>query len=195
MSIVKVKKPKPKRSLFRKIINTFIGLFGVIIFLAILFLGFSQTSTFRDFLRNKIVEYYSNSFNGKIKIEKINGSLFSSLIFENTSIINGKDTIFTARHIEIKINPVFILTKKIYARDINLEDVRINIFQNAEGNWNISNLVKKNLYSKTSNLKNKKVNGRAFFPFIIQVNNLNFKNINFTHQNFTHLGSDSIYLA
>ncbi|MDZ7766751.1 MAG: hypothetical protein U5K00_20410 [Melioribacteraceae bacterium] len=58
---MKRKKQKVRRSLFHKIVNVFIGIVASIIVLLVLLLGISQTSTFRNYLKDKIVETTNSS--------------------------------------------------------------------------------------------------------------------------------------
>jgi len=176
------KKTKTKRSLFRKIINTFIGIFLGIIFLLILFIGFSQTRTFRELFRNKVIELVNNEINGKLNIEKIDGTILTSLFLRNTSVkING-DTLLYANKIEIKISPLQLILKKIYVRKISLENAKINLLQYEDGIWNYQKL-----------LKPKKDTTKSTFSFYIQVNDFQLKNINIVKQTFDNIKSNKFY--
>jgi len=90
------KKTKIKKPLFRKIVNAFIYFsIGVIIAFLVLF-GISQTFTFRDWLREKVVTTLNGSINGEISIERLDGTIFTSIILTNTSLIQGGDTLLFA---------------------------------------------------------------------------------------------------
>ncbi len=176
-------KEKIKRSLFRKIINTFIGFFAFIFLLLVIFLGYSQTSTFREFLRHKIIDAADSSLNGKINIEKIDGTIFTSLLLRNTSIILDDDTLFNADKIEIKTSPLQLLLKKIYFRKILLENVNIVLLQDSTGAWNFSKLTKQKEADTT----------KSQFDFNIQAADLQLRNINFTRQTFENKNSTKVY--
>ena len=68
MSDEKKEKKNFKRPIFHKIVNVFIGFFAILFFLLIVFFGFSQTKTFRGFLKNQITDQVSNSINGNLYI-------------------------------------------------------------------------------------------------------------------------------
>ena len=176
-------KQKVQRSLFRKIVNVFIGIFLGLILLLLILLGFSQTQTFRELLRNKVIALVNKETNGKLNIEKIEGTILTSLFLRNTSIIVDNDTLFFARNIEVKTSPLQILLKKIYVRKVLLEDVRIAMLQDSSGAWNYSKFIK----------PKPEDTAKASFPFMIQVNDLQLHNIQFIHQSFTNYKSQKVY--
>ncbi|MDP2038580.1 MAG: hypothetical protein Q8L04_14450, partial [Ignavibacteria bacterium] len=103
-----------KRSVFRKIINTFISAFLVLLIISLVVLGFTQTKTFRELLREKVIALVNEEINGKLNIEKIDGTLLTSLYLHNTSIVVDNDTLLFASNVEVKTSPVQLLLKKIH---------------------------------------------------------------------------------
>ncbi|MEJ5350598.1 MAG: hypothetical protein WHS65_03300 [Melioribacteraceae bacterium] len=181
--MTEIKKTKTKRSLSRKIINAFIGIFLGVIFLLILFIGFSQTRTFRELFRKKVIELVNNEINGKLNIEKIDGTILTSLFLRNTSIKINNDTLLYANKIEVKVSPLQLILKKIYVRKISLEDTKINLLQNEDGTWNYQKLIKPKPEDTT----------KSTFPFYIQINDLQFKNINIVKQTYDNIKSNKFY--
>ena len=176
-------KPKVKRSLFRKIINTFIGIFLGLIVLFVLLLGYTQTHTFRNWLKDKVTTLANEELNGKLYIEKIDGTILSSIFLRNTNITIDGDTLISAKNIEIKTSPLQILIKRIYFRKVLLQDVKIKFLQDEKGEWNYAHLTKPKKEDTTE----------SSFPFSIQVNDLKLSNVNFTNQTFPNLNSDKVY--
>ncbi|MCB0750260.1 MAG: AsmA family protein, partial [Ignavibacteriae bacterium] len=138
MSDEKKEKKNFKRPIFHKIVNVFIGFFAILFFLLIVFFGFSQTKTFRGFLKNQITDQVSNSINGNLYIERIDGSIFSSIILNKTVLTSLNDTLIDAEQISIKTSPVHLLLKRILIREISIRDAKINLLQDSEGVWNLS---------------------------------------------------------
>ena len=64
------RKTKKKRPLARRIINYFIGAGVFIIVVLLLAFGFTQTSTFRNWLKDFVTEQVNTSTNGTLSIEK-----------------------------------------------------------------------------------------------------------------------------
>ncbi len=176
-------KPKIKRSLFRKIINVFIGMVLGIILLTVILIGFTQTITFRNWLRDKVVTIANEELNGKLNIEKIDGTILTSIFLRNTSLIVNTDTLIYAKNIEIKTSPLQLLLKKIYFRKILFDNVKINLLEDSTGQWNYAQLIKPSEEDTTE----------SSFPFTIQINDFRFKEISFLQQTFPNKGSDKIY--
>lgn len=177
------KKPKIKRSLFRKIVNVFIGICLGLILILLLIFGFSQTKTFREILRAKVIEIADKELNGKVYIGEINGTIFTSIFLRNTSIVMDHDTLLYARNIELKTSPLQLMIKKIYVRKILIQDAKIAMLQNEAGDWNFERLIKPKAEdtSKTN------------FSLTIQVNDLQLKNIKVVRQTYLNNKSDRIY--
>jgi hypothetical protein len=178
------KRNKKQRTLLQKIVNIFlyIGLGILIIFL--LAFGFSQTSTFRDYLKKTVINDVSSSINGKIYIGKIEGTIFTSLILHNTIVNMGKDTLFNIETISLKTSPLRLLLKKIYVRDFEIRDAKISFIKDDSGNLNISKLFPSSGETDTTS---------SSFPFTIQVANFQLLNVDFSLQNYDKAGSKQTY--
>lgn len=178
-----IEKPKIKRSLFRKIINVFIAFFLGIVLISIILLGFTQTITFRNWLRDKVVTIANDELNGKLNIEKIDGTILTSIFLRNTSLTVDGDTLVFAKSIEIKTSPLQLLLKKIYFRKILFDGIKIKLLQDSTGQWNYAKLAKPSEEDTTE----------SSFPFTIQVNDFRLKEISLTQQTFENRGSKKIY--
>jgi hypothetical protein len=172
--MAKEKKPKIKRSLFRKIINVFIGMFLGLMLIILLFMGFS---------RNKVISIANKELNGKVNIEAIDGTILTSLFLRNTSILVDKDTLFYAHNIEVKTSPLQLLLKKIFIRKILIEDAKIAMLQNSEGAWNMAKLIKPKPEDTTA----------TTFEFIVQANDVQLRNIQFVRQTYQNYKSQKDY--
>lgn len=135
------KRKKIKRPLYRRIINVFIY-FGVgLITLFMITFAITQTSTFRNWLRETVVEQVNSSTNGQLFIERIDGTIFTSLILNNTTLTLEGDTILNAGKIEVKTSPLKALFKIIYFRKIEIKDATFALLKDENGELNISRLV------------------------------------------------------
>ncbi|MFC2134033.1 hypothetical protein ACFLTH_05395 [Bacteroidota bacterium] len=187
----KSKKKKVKAPLYRKIVDIFIAFLTGIIILFLIFLGFSQTHTFREMVREEIISTVNTSTNGILNIEKIDGTIITSVFLRNTSLVQGQDTLFFAEKIEIKSSPLQLLLRKIYFRKIALENVKVRLMENENGIWNISALEKQESPENSTN--EDKSNNKNEFYFAVQVNELSLKNVHFIAQTFEKAQSDSSY--
>ena len=124
---------KKERSLFHKSVNGFIIFLVVILALLTIFFGFSQTRTFRDYLKDQIVENVNSSINGQLEIDRIEGSIFTSLRIYAITLNSEYDTVATIGRLEVNINPVQILLKKIYLRSVIVNNLAFNLREVKEG--------------------------------------------------------------
>ncbi|MDR3611128.1 MAG: hypothetical protein P4L27_11240, partial [Ignavibacteriaceae bacterium] len=174
---------KKKRTLFQKIVNVFlytgIGLFIIIL----LIFGASQTSTFREYLRKKVIEEVNQNLYGTVYINKIDGTIFTSLILRKTILNVGKDTILNAGRIELRTSPLQLLLKKIKVRKFEITNANISLIADSTGTLNISKLLP----------PSKPDTSKSTFPFKIEINNFNLANINFNFQRYDYIGSRAIY--
>ena len=172
-----------KRSVFRKIINIFISAFLVLLIISLVVLGFTQTKTFREYLRGKVISLVNEELNGKLNIEKIDGTLLTSIYLRNTSIVLDNDTLIFARNIEVKTSPVQLLLKRIHVRKVLLQDIRVNFLQSKDGKWNYEKLIKPTPEDTS----------KSTFSFIVQAPDIELKNISLTRQTYANRGSNQIY--
>ncbi len=178
------KKVKKKRTLLQRIVNIFLYIGITIFIILVIAFGFSQTSTFRNYLREFVIEKADSTLNGKLQIGKIEGTIFTSLTLKNTVINIGKDTLFNAGTISLKTSPLHLLLKRIYVRDIEIRNANISLIKDKSGELNISRLIPSSHKTDTT---------KSTFPFTIEVAELRLSNINFSLQNYDKEGSRQIY--
>lgn len=181
------KKNKIKKPLFRKIINGFIY-FGVSVIVAFLVLfAISQTYTFREWMREKVITTVNESINGKLTIEEIQGTIFTSLILKNTLLIQGEDTLLYSEKIEVRTSPLKILFKTIYFRKIELTNARISLLKDETGNLNVSKLTE----SSDETVVQDTI--ASEFTFKIHVADLSLNNVEFKFQTNKNKNSRRFY--
>jgi hypothetical protein len=179
------KKPKRKRTLLQRIVNAFLYVGVVTLGIFIFIFGFSQTQTFRNWLRNFVVEQANNNLNGKISIEKIEGTIFTSLILHNTVVTMEKDTLLNAGMIELRTSPLKIFLKTIHVRKVEIKDARIAFVKDSLGELNILKLFPPPDEDEDTS--------KSSFPFRIEVADFKLTNVDFSLQKFDKVGSDEIY--
>ena len=86
------KKEKKKRTLLQKIVNVFLYIGLSIFLLLVIAFAVSQTSFFRNWLREKAMSVANDALNGEVYIGKIDGTIFTSLILHDTYITMDSDT-------------------------------------------------------------------------------------------------------
>ncbi len=179
---------KKKRTLLQKIVNVFlyIGL-GIFLLLVIAF-AVSQTSFFRNWLREKAMSAANDALNGEVYIGQLDGTIFTSLIMRDTYITMDSDTLLNASRIEVKTSPLQLLFKKIYVRKLELDSIRINLIRDRDGTLNLSKLVPPSDTTDTTS---------SSFPFKILVAEMKISNSAFSLRDYdidTKTSYDSLNL-
>ena len=172
-----------KRTLFHKIVNVFLYIGIIILILFLIAFGFSQTSTFRNYLRQNITSIANKELNGHLSIGEIDGTIFTSLILRNTVVNMGPDTLLNAKVIEVKTSPLQILLKKIFVRKILISEAKIAFVIDKSGKLNISKLFPPSSNDST----------HSKFPFKIEVPDLNLDHIDFKLQDYNYVNSNQVY--
>ncbi len=180
MSEVKDKIVK-KRTLLQKIVNVFLYTGIVLFVILVVMFGISQTSTFREFLKNTIVEEVNSALNGRLSIEKIDGTIFTSLIVRDALLTIEDDTLFYAKDIEVKTSPLQLFLKKIYVRKFEISNAHFTLREDSTGTLNISKLISPAEEDTTA---------ASEFMFTIHVPYFRLVNVSFLIQDYQH---DSIY--
>ena len=161
----KIRKP---RGLYHRIVNYFlffaIGLF--IIFL--LALGFTQTSTFREFARKEVLNILNDSLSGRFNIGQIDGTIFTTLIVRDVSLESQNQMIFQVDKVALRIKLLRIFNKEIFVKDLNISGIQGNLIKDSLGIFNIEKV-----FPPTP-----KDTSETNFPFAIKVNNLHVSGLN-----------------
>lgn len=181
------KKPKRRRTLLQRIVNVFLYIGVVTLGILIFVFGFSQTQTFRNWLRDFVVEQANDNLNGKVSIEKIEGTLFTSLILRNTVVTMEKDTLLNAGLIEVRTSPLKIFLKIIHVRKVEIKDTRISFIEDSSGVLNISKLFPPPDEEEDTT--------ESHFPFRIEVAEFKLTNLDFSLQKYDRVGSNELYPA
>jgi len=188
-------KNRVKRTLPRKIINSFIYLFLGIFLLVVLFFGFSQTSTFRNIVKNKILEYTDDAFLAEFNLGSIEGTILTSLTLNDVSIVVGSDTLFSVEKIDIGINPFPLLVQEINFTKFKILKMNVKLVKEISGKWNISDIIKPDsslIVVKVDSLKQRaKTKGK--FPYNIKINDLTLEDVNLQMKTYVYNNSRNVY--
>ncbi|MDP3149045.1 MAG: hypothetical protein Q8N83_07930 [Ignavibacteria bacterium] len=173
----------PRRSRFHKTVNVFVFFFVGIFVLLLIVGGITQTSTFRNYLREKVVALVNEEINGKIEIGKIDGTIFTSLIIRDAKLFYLKDTIVNIKKVEVKISPLQIFLQKIFVRKVLIEDAKIVLLRDSAGVLNLSKAFPSTPPDTA----------KTEFPFLIKVSEVSLSGINLSLQDEVLRNSTSYY--
>lgn len=174
------------RKALRYGVNIFIFTFLFIFMLLMIFFGVSQTSFFKSWLRDFVVETVNDEINGKLSIGEIEGTIFTSLIIKNTTLSTlQNDTVVSAGKIELRTSPLKILFKNIYVRKFELKDARIKLIEEEDGQLNLLKMFPSSDEPEDTTTSE--------FPFTIEVADFALTNVDFSLQKFDKIGSTESY--
>ncbi|HLG32656.1 MAG TPA: hypothetical protein VI362_06425 [Ignavibacteriaceae bacterium] len=182
------KKTNIRKPFFHRIINAFIYAVVGLIFLLLLVFGFTQTKTFREWLRETVIEEVNASTNGKLEIERIDGTILTSLILNNTVYILNQDTLLRAEKIELRTSPLKIIFKIIYIRKLELTNAHIAVYKDNSGELNISKITTPSVEETVP-----EDTVSSGFTFKIEVAELSLKNVDVIIQSETKRNSSEYY--
>ena len=166
-------------------VNIFVYTFVSIFMLFMIFFGISQTSFFKNWLRDTVVEIANEELNGKLSIGEIDGTIFTSLLIKDVTLTSlQKDTVVSAGMIELRTSPLKILFKNIYIRKFELKDAKIKLIEESDGQLNLLKIFPPSTDTDTTTSE---------FPFTIEVADFALTNIDFSMQRYDKVGSTENY--
>lgn len=174
---------KKKKNLLHRIVNIFLYIGISLLLLLIIIFGISQTSAFKEYLREIVLEEVNSALNGKVYIEKIEGTIFTSLLLRNAAVTMDSDTLLKAESIEVKTSPLRLLLKNIYIRKFELKNASVSLIKDRTGEINFARLFPP-AEEDTS---------KSEFPFTIQVADFKLTNVNFSLRDYRFSNSNEEY--
>lgn len=174
------------RRVLRYFVNAMVYFVVGIIFLLMIVFGISQTTFFKEWLRDTLVETVNNEINGHLSVEEIDGTIFTSLLIKNAVLTSvEKDTVVSAGYIEVRTSPLKLLFKNIYVRNIELRDLNAKLIEEEDGELNLLKIFPPSEEPEDTT--------ESEFPFTISIASMRLSNINFSFQNYNYIGSTAYY--
>lgn len=169
-------------------VNIFVyTLVGIFMLLMVVF-SISQTSLFKDWLRDTVVEIVNGEINGKLSIGEIDGTIFTSIEIKNAVLTSlQEDTVVQVGSIEILTSPLKLLFKSIYVRKFELRDAKIKFVEESDGKLNLLKIFPSSDEPEDTT--------SSEFPFTIEVANFALANVDFSMQRYDKVGSKQFYPA
>lgn len=174
------------RKALRYGVNIFVYTFVAIFMLLMIFFGVSQTSFFKNWLRDTVVEIVNDEIHGKLSIAQIDGTIFTSLLIKNVTLTSlQNDTVVSAGNIELRTSPLKILFKNIYVRKFELKDANIHLVEERDGQLNLLKIFPPSTTPEDTTTSE--------FPFTIEVADFALTNVDFSMQRYDKVGSIQNY--
>ncbi|MBZ0199555.1 MAG: hypothetical protein K8H86_06790, partial [Ignavibacteriaceae bacterium] len=88
---------------------------------------------FRNWLKDFVVEQVNGALNGKLSIEEIDGTIFTSIYLRHPVLTLEQDTLLNVESIEVRTSPLQLLRKRIYVRKFEIKNGSVELLTNADG--------------------------------------------------------------
>ncbi len=115
---------------------------GVFVFILIAVIGYTQTRTFKTYLRNTILKESRNALNGELRFGEIEGNLLTGFSVDSISVRGYNDELLSSDHIDFKYDLLGFFFKRVAVNNIVIVKPHINIYRSVDGTWNVSRLIK-----------------------------------------------------
>ena len=126
------------RKFFR--ITYYLG--GIFLFVLIAIIGYTQTRSFKTYLRNTLLLNSRTALNGQLQLGTIDGNLLTGFMVDSVSLRGYADEILSSEHIEFKYDLFGFFFKRIAFNNIVIVKPRIHIYRSVDGTWNVVRLIK-----------------------------------------------------
>jgi hypothetical protein len=152
----------------RKIVRTTYYLGVILLFAAIVVVGFTQTNAFRSYLRDKIIEATSTGLNGELSFGPLRGNLFTGFHVDSILVRESGQDLATIDRLEARYDPLSLLAKHVSITRLTLVNPTVNITRSADGSWNVTRLIKRTHEDTTPS------------PWVLDLKQLQLKDAHFT---------------
>ena len=131
--------PSPKFKWWRKIIVTLAVLAG----LGLLTVWFLTTAAFWERVGWRLVAAVQDRVNGQVSLEKISGNLVTGMVFHNVKISRPQGDIIRVKQLEVSLSLLSFFKLQPVIRTLAFRQPEVFLHQDADGVWNVANLLKK----------------------------------------------------
>jgi predicted RNA-binding protein len=115
---------------------------GILLFVLIAIIGYTQTRSFKTYLRNTLLVKSRTALNGQLQIGSIEGNLLTGFTVDSVSIRGYADELLSSERIEFKYDLFGFFFKRIAFNNIVIVKPHIHIYRSVDGTWNVLRLIK-----------------------------------------------------
>ncbi len=115
---------------------------GILLFVLIAIIGYTQTRSFKTFLRNTILQESLKVLNGELQLGVIDGNLVTGFLVHDVSVKSDTTTFFSAERIELKYDLFGFFFKRVAISHALFVKPYIHLYRTQEGIWNVARLIK-----------------------------------------------------
>ena len=115
---------------------------GILLFVLIAIIGYTQTRSFKTYLRDIVLNESRAAINGQLQLGAFEGNLVTGLAVSGVTLSDRNGEILSAERIEIRYSLFGFLFKRLTVSDAVIVKPRINLFRSVDGSWNVASLIK-----------------------------------------------------
>ncbi len=101
----------------------------------------TQTSWFKNWLRQKAVSQAAQFLNGELSIRRLSGNLFTGVALEGVSLLHDGQTVVAMDKLTVAYSPLTMISDGVVLDSMTLENPTIVLHRAASG-WNFNRFVK-----------------------------------------------------
>jgi len=114
----------------------------ILVFGIITLIGYTQTRSFKTYLRDFLLNESSTALNGELQLGAIDGNLATGFKVNGVTVTHGGIELFSAQRIEVKYDPFGFFFKRVGMSNVVIVKPRIFIYRSLDGSTSISRLIK-----------------------------------------------------
>jgi autotransporter translocation and assembly factor TamB len=127
---------------FRLLLRTLGILVALVVVLSVVLAAVSQTPTFKEWVRGVVVRQANRYLNGSLRIDRLGGSLFTSVELQGVTLQHEGHAVVRAEHIRVRYHPLTLIREGITLENLSLVKPVIYLERGADG-WNFGRLLKR----------------------------------------------------
>ena len=137
-----------KRPVFRVLIGLLGTLLGAVFLVA---LGFTHTQAGRDALKNSLENWFAESFDGRLTIATIRGSLLWDLYLQDVRLYDATDSLMIhAGTVTMRPRWLDLPNRDFNVRELDIQDVDLYARYLADSTWNLASFRRSKAAADTS---------------------------------------------
>ncbi len=114
---------------------------GILIFIIVAVIGYTQTRPFKNYLHNLIHQESHSVINGKFEFGDIKGNLIAGFSVGGIKVGDSTQNIISAERVEVKYDIFGFIIKRVGISNAKILNPKIHIYRSTQGSFNIENLL------------------------------------------------------
>ena len=127
---------------------------GILLFIFVAMVGYTQTRSFKTYLRDFLLHESLTAINGELQLGVIDGNLITGFRINDVTITESGIELLSTRRVELKYDPLGFFFKRVGIGNVVIAKPSIHIYRSIDGSTNIGRLIKPTPADTTSSAWN-----------------------------------------